>query len=98
MNVIERTLGAIYRRVRAGGGSQSDADHLALYSAMLVLRGGCAPESEVYADYLGWVAEHGPPDRAKLERWAAGLGVEAGIAEASLRSWHEQREGNHHGG
>jgi hypothetical protein len=58
---------------------------------MVLLRGGRFPEDAAHADTLTWVAEHGPPDRGKLKRWAAGLTVEAGVVEASLRAWHERR-------
>jgi hypothetical protein len=91
VNLIERSIALTYCRVSSQGGPVEDADQLALYTAMVVLRGGRCLEDDAYADTVAWVAEHGPPTREKLERWAAGLDLDAALAEASLRVRHETR-------
>jgi hypothetical protein len=84
-NIVRRAVDAVYRRVAAAGGSLDDADQLALWTCLLVLRGGRALESVIDAEFAAWVAVNGPPDRVKVDRWAAGLDLEAGIAEGVLR-------------
>lgn len=85
-NIVERAIAAVFRRVSAVGGPLGDAEAVVLATCMLVLRGGKALEADVEADCAAWVRQHGYPDRDKLERWAAALGVEAAVAEAAVRT------------
>lgn len=87
-NVIGRAIDSVFARVRRAGGPLAHAEQLALYVAMITLRGGKALEKDVIADMAAWVEEHGEPTREKLDRWAAGLGVEAGVAAAALKAFH----------
>lgn len=87
-NVISRAIDRVFARVRHAGGPLEHAEQLGLYVAMIALRGGKALEADVLADMAAWVEEHGEPTRAKLDRWAAGLGVEAGVAAAALKGFH----------
>jgi hypothetical protein len=92
MNVIERLIGSVFGQVEGMSGTRHEAEQLALYTAMIALRGGKAFADEAYADVQAWVKEHGPPDRAKLDLWAAALDVEAGIALAALKHLHPEAD------
>jgi hypothetical protein len=85
MNVVGRAIALVYQRVQAAGGTAAEADVLALGVAMLVLRGGRALEAVIQADMHAWRAVHGQPGRQKLEHWASGVDIEAGIATQALR-------------
>jgi hypothetical protein len=84
-NMVQRIIDEAYRR----GGEH--APGTALGAALMALRGGRGPlgragEAAFLSDWAAWTTRYGQPDREKLERWAVGLDVEAGIAEAALRT------------
>jgi len=85
MNVVQRAIENAYRRVEKAGGPIEDANMLALGTAFLVLRGGRALEWMIEEEIACWCWMHGQPNREKLQRWAEGLDLEAGIAEQALR-------------
>jgi hypothetical protein len=81
--MVQRLIDEVYRRQRP----DEHAHVRALAAALFALRGGRASEAELMGDARGWYRQHGTEGgRQALERWAAALDVEAGIAEPALRA------------
>jgi hypothetical protein len=93
-NVVEEALADVYQKLPAAGESAQDTADAALCLALVTLRGGSATREQIHADMNEWIAAYGEPTRRRLERWAAGLDLEAGIAAAALRQQGDPRSHN----
>ncbi len=90
-NIITNTIAKTFALPTPPAESGARLEEMALLMSLTVLRGGTATFDELTADADAWFAEYGEPTRAKLDRWAAELDIEANIAAVALRVRHEGR-------